>query len=162
MPSPRADFTQQLLNVLQAASIRKVDKPWGTEVIVDAGAFLLKLVEVREGARTSLQHHERKDEVQMILFTDSGSGVAVWPVVHGEREVVRVPPGRVHRTIGPCVLLEVTTPENDDVVRHEDDYDRVTPVVPSDDSTHFAKSPRRTSGLAVHPSDFATGYGGHS
>ena len=40
----------------------------------------------------------------------------------------RIPPGEIHRFAAPstgCVLMEVSSPELDDVVRLEDDYGRV-------------------------------------
>ena len=47
---------------------------------------------------------------------------------------VHVPPGTIHRmtAIDDCDVLEVSTPELDDVVRIEDRYGRV-PETPADD-----------------------------
>lgn len=148
MPSQPGELAAQLLDTLEAAVVREVEKPWGFEQIIDCGAFLLKVIFVDEGQRTSLQHHEVKEEVQIVSDAEQDGGMYLYtgaaePEHHGEGEIVRVPPGVIHRTVGPCVLIEITTPENDDVIRHADDYDRVTSVVTPDDDTHRTKSGER-------------------
>ena len=59
----------------------------------------------------------------------SGDEVRTWEMTHGDR--VHVPPGTVHRmtAIEDCDVIEVSTPELDDVVRLEDRYGR-TPDAP--------------------------------
>lgn len=141
-PSSPANAAAIVLQLLENGSSRVVKKPWGSEFIVTTDAFLLKYIEVNDGHQTSLQHHEIKDEVQYILTAEEptpgrGSGIYVRlqdgdePVAwqrFGAGEHVRVQPGWLHRTCGPCTLIEVTTLHNDDVIRHEDDYDRTTPI----------------------------------
>jgi mannose-6-phosphate isomerase-like protein (cupin superfamily) len=127
-------FTDRILDALEKGTLRVVHKPWGHELIIETRAFLLKLIDVNADHQTSLQHHEVKDEVQWVLHAKGPGGI--W--VHSDTaqlklyragDHVRVRPGTIHRTVGPCMLLEVTTLENDDVVRHEDDYGRT----PQDD-----------------------------
>ncbi len=78
-----------------------------------------------------MQYHERKDETIHLL-----SGEVVLRVQHGEElverrmalgESVHIPPGTVHQmeAVRSSDLLEVSTPEIDDVVRLEDRYGRV-------------------------------------
>lgn len=127
-------FAADLLDLLEHATVRQVDKPWGHEVIINAGEFLLKLITVYDGHRTSLQHHEVKEEVQFIVANTTdrcgpdgimygGVDIQGLPRLVGSAPI-RVKPGTIHRSVGPLMLIEVTTPENDDVVRHEDDYGR--------------------------------------
>lgn len=115
----------ELLSVLAAGKVRRVDKPWGYEVIVETDEFLIKHITINEGHRTSLQYHEVKDEVIIPYEGDGRIEVAARTIRPGDGPV-RVTPGTVHRTFGPLVLLEVTTPHDDDVVRLEDSYGRTT------------------------------------
>ncbi len=111
-----------------------IEKPWGSEEIVDlCAAYCVKRLNVRRGHRLSLQRHERKRETMMLLSGEADLLIAGegWHsnilMVPGEAHVIE--PGTVHRIEGlseePAVILEVSTPELDDVVRIEDDYGRV-------------------------------------
>jgi mannose-6-phosphate isomerase-like protein (cupin superfamily) len=111
---------------------RRVGKPWGYELIwVETPRYVGKLLHIDAGRRLSLQRHLVKDEAiwvvsgRLRLTLEDDDGVV------RERELVagehcRVPTGRIHRyaAIEPTDLLEVSTPELDDVVRLEDDYGR--------------------------------------
>jgi mannose-6-phosphate isomerase len=110
----------------------RVDKPWGHEVrwaVTDR--YLGKLIHINKGEQLSLQYHVQKDESILIL-----SGVMDL-VLEDERGEVRthrmspgmtarVRPGRRHRFVAveDCDLVEVSSPEIDDVVRLEDRYGR--------------------------------------
>lgn len=125
-----AQLAELLITALDHGTLSIVHKPWGHELIIETGAFLLKVIEVDDGKRTSLQHHEVKDEVQWVLGAEKIGGVHVqeddgWHH-YGLGDHVRVRPGTIHRTVGPCLLVEVTTLHNDDVIRHEDDYGRAS------------------------------------
>lgn len=150
-----------LLDAMQSAIHTQVEKPWGGEDIWDCGQFILKVIFVDEGQQTSLQHHEIKDEVQFIADVEDDGGVLVREA-DGYRhyvasEIVRITPGTIHRTVGPCTLIEVTTPENDDVIRHEDDYNRVEIEI-TPDTTAFKKAyekPTLTQGEVRRYGDMA-------
>ena len=110
-----------------------IPKPWGSEHIVDlSDAYCVKYLRIRRGRRLSKQYHERKRETMMLV-----RGAAVLTLFgeqdeqhismrFGEARVIE--PGTVHRVEGlsrePAVILEVSTPELDDVVRLQDDYGR--------------------------------------
>lgn len=104
-----------------------VDKPWGREVwYAHTDRYAGKVLEVDEGHRLSLQKHEVKHET---LFLQSGRmkftlGEEEFEWTPGER--IEIPPDTVHRmqALEDSVILEVSTPELDDVVRLEDDYER--------------------------------------
>ena len=111
---------------------RRVDKPWGHEVIwAHTPAYVGKILVIEAGKRLSLQHHEIKDETILVLSgrlrlhlaNDAGT-VEVSELGPGESR--HVPPMAVHRyeAIERTELAEVSTPELDDVVRHEDDFGR--------------------------------------
>ena len=110
--------------------MRKVNKPWGHEVIwAETNNYVGKILHIDAGHRLSLQYHEQKEETVYVL---KGT-LIVWT---GENEVIAVgegktwhnPPGRIHRfgamEDGDVVLMEVSTPHLDDVIRLEDDYER--------------------------------------
>lgn len=109
-----------------------VEKPWGSELIwTHTDRYVGKLISVNAGARLSLQFHHVKDEsifvvagtLNLHLENDDGE---VEQIEMGPGEFQRVATGRVHRfeAITDVKLIEVSTPELDDVVRLEDDYGR--------------------------------------
>lgn len=116
-------FAADLMDMLDRAKLTVVDKPWGQEVIIDAGEFLLKLIDIKDGYRTSKQYHPVKDETNCIV---AGSGTIEGVLDDGARpsKFHRIFPGDVHRSVGPVILLEVSTNDPDDIVRLEDDYGR--------------------------------------
>ena len=83
------------------------------------------------GTRSSLQSHERKLETIYVLGgrieleTHYGPGDVMREMV-GKGEAYTVPPGTRHRVtvVEDARLIEVSTPELDDVIRHADDYQR--------------------------------------
>ena len=104
-----------------------VDKPWGREVwYAVTDRYAGKVLEVNAGHQLSLQYHERKHETWMLYsgLMEVTLGDERFELAPGE--AVEVPPGVVHRmrAIADSVLLEVSTPDLDDVVRVEDDYGR--------------------------------------
>ena len=116
--------------ILERQSMRKIDKPWGHEVIwAETDNYVGKILHINAGHRLSLQYHNLKEETVYVL---EGT-LLVWS---GEKEAVIVnkgntwynEPGRIHRFGAmqdtDVILMEVSTPHLDDVVRLEDDYER--------------------------------------
>ncbi len=102
-------------------------RPWGFMRCLDAPGrdLTVKYLVVRGGRRTSLQKHDHKDEL-LILLTGDG-----WAEAGGTRydgingSLVRIPPGTVHRVTGPLTYLEISTyDDGTDTIRLEDDYGR--------------------------------------
>jgi mannose-6-phosphate isomerase len=112
---------------------RRVDKPWGWELIwADADAYVGKVLFVRAGHSLSLQFHREKDESWYVEsgkatleLGDVGDAVLNTEIV-GPGACFRYRPGTVHRVtaIEDTTILEVSTPHLDDVVRLEDAYGR--------------------------------------
>ena len=111
---------------------RRVDKPWGHELIwAQTDHYVGKILVIEAGKRLSLQRHLVKDEsilvssgrLRLTLEDDEGT---ITSVELGAGEHRHVPTGRIHRyeAIERCTLIEVSTPELDDVVRLEDDFGR--------------------------------------
>jgi mannose-6-phosphate isomerase-like protein (cupin superfamily) len=115
-----------------AVKVKRIEKPWGHEVVFAAtDRYCGKVIFVRAGEQLSLQFHREKDET---IYVQSGRAEFEIGDPGGTLDVEVVAPGRafhlvagtVHRVraIEDTVLLEVSTPETDDVVRLEDRYGR--------------------------------------
>ena len=89
-----------------------------------------KVIHVNAGHALSLQYHNLKDETillwsgRLTFEIREGTEARVWEMKPGER--VHVTPKTVHRmtAVEDCDIIEVSTPELDDVVRLEDRYGR--------------------------------------
>jgi mannose-6-phosphate isomerase-like protein (cupin superfamily) len=116
-----------------AVDVRRVDKPWGYELIwALTDDYCGKLLHVKAGHSLSLQFHREKDEswfVQegraRIELGEAGQAVLAEEVV-GPGVAFHYPPGTVHRVtaLEDLTILEVSTPFLDDVVRLADAYGR--------------------------------------
>jgi mannose-6-phosphate isomerase len=115
-------------------STRRVEKPWGYELIwAETERYVGKVLHINAGEKLSLQYHEKKDETihvwsgRMRLIADEGSGLVERELAAGES--FRIRPFVKHRMVAvtDCDILEVSTPELDDVVRLEDAYGRIKP-----------------------------------
>ena len=110
-----------------------VPKPWGHELIWAAtDRYVGKILHIRAGESLSLQYHRVKDETIMVLsgrlhFEHYADGEPSRTIELAPREPFHIPPGLRHRMIAveDCDIVEVSTPELDDVVRLEDKYGRV-------------------------------------
>jgi len=107
--------------------LKKIDKPWGYELwFAQTDKYVGKIIFVKSGSRLSLQYHEKKDETLYIY-----SGIAQFIINDEYRRVVtgesiHLPPLTKHRieAIYDTTIIEVSTPEVEDVVRLKDDYGR--------------------------------------
>jgi mannose-6-phosphate isomerase len=116
-----------------ASEPKKVEKPWGYELVwAVTGKYAAKLLFVRAGESLSLQFHNVKDEAWYVLTGRAklelgapGERVLNSEVI-GPGAAFRIPPGTVHRVaaVEDTQILEVSTPELDDIVRLEDRYGR--------------------------------------
>jgi mannose-6-phosphate isomerase len=112
---------------------RRVEKPWGSELIwADTELYVGKVLFVRAGHSLSLQFHKEKDESWYVQdgratleLGDVGQAVLNQEVIAAGSSF-RYRPGTVHRVtaIEDTTILEVSTPHLDDVVRLEDRYGR--------------------------------------
>ncbi|HSN88408.1 MAG TPA: cupin domain-containing protein [Thermoanaerobaculia bacterium] len=112
--------------------IRRVDKPWGYELIfAHTDRYVGKILHVNPGQALSLQYHEVKDEtlylaegeVELVVEEDG----ALTSLVLRGGDSYRITPNTRHRMVAGeegCDIIEVSTPELDDVVRLEDRYGR--------------------------------------
>ena len=111
--------------------MRRVDKPWGFENIwAETERYVGKFMFIKPGHRMSLQYHKKKEET---IYVQSGL-LRIW---NSDDEndftdlqaggIYHVKPGTIHRfgAVEKAVyLIELSTPELDDVIRLADDYTR--------------------------------------
>ena len=110
----------------------RVDKPWGYELWwALTEAYAGKILHIDAGHRLSLQLHEHKDESAYLLkgrllLTKGPSEDELTTVEIEPGGTWRNVPGEVHtiEAVEDCEVLEVSTPELDDVVRLSDSYGR--------------------------------------
>jgi len=111
---------------------RRVEKPWGWELVwAETERYVGKLLLVRAGQSLSLQYHEVKEESWLVRegrarleLGEVGGGLEELEIAAGD--AFHYPPGTVHRitAIEDTLVLEVSTPHLDDVVRLADAYGR--------------------------------------
>jgi len=112
--------------------IRRVEKPWGYELIfAHTDRYAGKILHVDAGHRLSLQFHHHKDESNYLLsgrlMLVKGTGEDdITSTEIGPGHVWRNLPGEIHtiEALEDADVLEVSTPELDDVVRLSDNYGR--------------------------------------
>lgn len=108
--------------------MKKVVKPWGHEIwFAHTDKYIGKLLFVKKGEELSLQYHIEKDETLYvlkgyILFTIGLNDTTRM----GKGDVVHIKPYTVHRikALRDSTIIEISTPEVDDVVRIKDKYGR--------------------------------------
>ena len=118
--------------------MRKVDKPWGHELIwAITDRYVGKVLHIKKGGKLSLQYHRLKDETVMVWsgrmrFEYFNEGETPQHQDLGPQEAFHVTPGLRHRMIAleDCDVFEVSTTELDDVVRLEDAYGRTGTSTP--------------------------------
>jgi mannose-6-phosphate isomerase-like protein (cupin superfamily) len=113
--------------------VTHVPKPWGHETIwARSERYVGKILHINAGHELSVQYHNKKDETVYLL-----SGQIVYRVQAPGRDALddvqlkigesfRITPGTIHQMVAltDCDVLEVSTPEIDDVVRLSDKYGR--------------------------------------
>ena len=112
--------------------MKTIEKPWGRELwIAHTDSYAMKIIYIKAGTRPSLQYHRVKrehiyvDQGQVRCELEQEDGSMTMEIL-GPGSVIEVIPGRKHRisALEETRLLEVSTPQLDDVVRVEDDYGR--------------------------------------
>jgi quercetin dioxygenase-like cupin family protein len=111
--------------------MRRVDKPWGHELVwAETARYVGKVLHIRAGHRLSRQYHRVKDETLLVQSGEMDLEIGPVDAVETRRmkagDVFHCVPGTIHRMIAvtDVDVLEVSTPELDDVVRLEDAYGR--------------------------------------
>jgi quercetin dioxygenase-like cupin family protein len=111
--------------------MRRVEKPWGHELVwAETPRYVGKILHIAAGHRLSRQYHRVKDETFLVqageMDLEVGDGAERRTIRMCARDAFHCVPGTVHRMIAvtDVDVVEVSTPELDDVVRLEDAYGR--------------------------------------
>ncbi|HEX9580320.1 MAG TPA: cupin domain-containing protein [Gemmatimonadales bacterium] len=109
----------------------KVVKPWGFELVwARTDRYVGKILHIEAGQVLSLQYHTKKDETIHVLTGDIIFRVQVGEKLTERRmrqgESYHITPPTIHQmeAVTSSDLLEVSTPEVEDVVRLKDRYGR--------------------------------------
>jgi mannose-6-phosphate isomerase len=118
---------------------REVPKPWGSELwYAHTNRYAGKILRIHAGQQLSIQYHVTKDETSYVL---SGRVIVSQGANADCLERYELTPGGVWRNepkivhtieaLEDSVILEVSTPELDDVVRVSDHYGRADHTLPA-------------------------------
>ncbi len=122
--SPKSPFEMR--------GVTRIPKPWGYELIfAHTERYVGKVLHIDRGESLSLQYHEMKDETLFVirgkvrLTARSGDDEKELEMEVGD--AFHIPPGLIHRieAVEDADIVEVSTPELEDVVRLEDRYGRI-------------------------------------
>ena len=112
-------------------NVVRVPKPWGHETIwAHSERYVGKILHINAGQELSVQYHNKKDETVHLLSGEISYRVKTNKLLEDMRlrvgESFRITPGTVHQMVAltDCDVLEVSTPELNDVVRLSDKYGR--------------------------------------
>lgn len=113
---------------------RKVHRPWGWyDSIDEGGRFKVKRIQVKPNASLSLQKHQHRAEHWIVVkgIAEITNGDKVFTLT--ENQSTFIPLGEVHRLFNPgSIPLEIIEVQSggylgeDDIVRYEDSYGRVS------------------------------------
>ena len=111
-----------------------VERPWGTyTVLEEAQGYKIKRIEVKPGHRLSLQMHHHRSEHWIVVSGTARVTCDDKETLISNNQSTYVPCCSFHRLenpgLIPLVIIEVQNGqylEEDDIVRFDDDYKRVT------------------------------------
>jgi mannose-6-phosphate isomerase len=111
--------------------MRRVDKPWGYEIIwAETERYVGKVLHINAGHKLSRQYHNKKEETFLIeageMDLEVGQGADLKTIRMKKGDSFHCLPKTIHRMVAATDVdvVEVSTPELDDVVRLEDVYGR--------------------------------------
>ncbi|MFA5844106.1 MAG: mannose-1-phosphate guanylyltransferase/mannose-6-phosphate isomerase [Coriobacteriia bacterium] len=116
----------------EAVSSRTAARPWGEwTLLMKLDGFQVKSISVDPGRRLSLQSHARRSEHWVVVEGEALVRRGTEDLTVRANESVHIPVGTLHRLEnpgpGPLRVIEVAVGdylEEDDIVRHEDDWGR--------------------------------------
>ena len=110
--------------------MQKIEKPWGYEIIwAKTDKYVGKILHINKEQKLSLQYHEKKMETIYVQDGKLELHLKDQVLILSKGETFHIIPNTIHRFACPSdvesvELVEVSTPELDDVVRLQDDYGR--------------------------------------
>lgn len=123
--------------------MKTIHKPWGREEWLELNeSYCYKRIYINAGYKTSYQYHHFKRETNYIIsgqaeiWLENDKGI-IEKKIMGPGEYFNVTPPKKHRVIAltDIILQEVSTPEVDDVIRIEDDTNRINGKIDGEHQT---------------------------
>ncbi|MFC1801261.1 phosphomannose isomerase type II C-terminal cupin domain [Nanoarchaeota archaeon] len=105
----------------------KEERPWGNfEQFTHNQKSTVKIITVKDGAKLSLQSHQKRDETWIILDGKIKVVLDDQTIETKPGQKFEIKQGQKHRLIGPGRVLEISHGDFDenDIERYEDDYQR--------------------------------------
>lgn len=120
-----------LVKNIKYTILNTTDKPWGNfQILYQEPTITIKVLTVNAGHRLSLQSHQKRTEFWLVI--DGDPSIQLGSVLQKMKrsKTYSIPKLVAHRLIAnkeDCRVLEVSYGEFDenDIIRHEDDYDRI-------------------------------------
>lgn len=114
----------------KSAVKRREDRPWGSfEVIEEEENYWIKKIFVRAGEALSLQSHENRSEIWVVIEGEIEAQKNDNKVVLSSGECIKIEKREKHRIRGirNTLLVEIAlgSPKEEDIIRYEDSYGRV-------------------------------------
>jgi mannose-6-phosphate isomerase len=107
--------------------MKRIEKPWGYEIWwAETDRYAGKILFIKAGHALSQQYHNRKAESMYCLEGEARLTLDGTPILLTPGEAADIAVGVRHRleALTDTKVVEVSTPELDDVVRLEDRYGR--------------------------------------
>ncbi len=107
-------------------------RPWGRfEKFHENKSCTVKLIYVNANSRLSLQYHKKRSEFWKVIKGTAMVEIDEKTIILEEGETITIPRQARHRVLAresECIILEIAYGRFDenDIVRIEDDYQRVT------------------------------------
>jgi mannose-6-phosphate isomerase len=107
-------------------------RPWGKfEKFHENKPCTVKLIYVNANSRLSLQYHKKRSEFWKVIKGSAMVEINEKTIILEEGETITIPRQARHRVLArksECIILEIAYGRFDenDIVRIEDDYQRVT------------------------------------
>jgi mannose-6-phosphate isomerase-like protein (cupin superfamily) len=107
-------------------------RPWGKfEKFHENKSCTVKLIYVNANSRLSLQYHKKRSEFWKVIKGSAMVEIDEKTIILEEGETITIPRQARHRVLAresECIILEIAYGRFDenDIVRIEDDYQRVT------------------------------------
>lgn len=111
-----------------------ISKPWGQEEILEHNNnYVVKRLTMLKGHKCSLQYHEKKKETIYVLDGElkiyiGNKDEELLSIYLKANNFITIEPFEIHRMEAESVdtiYLESSTSELDDVIRLQDDYNRI-------------------------------------
>lgn len=109
--------------------MKKIRKPWGYEELIESNKkYCVKKLFLKKTHRCSLQYHKRKTETITAIKGNLHIQLGKKKIILKPSMSITIKPKtkhRMHAKYSDCTYMESSTIEINDIVRLQDDYNRI-------------------------------------